>query len=476
MRAVAGILTGMAPTQVSLPLVVVVLIPILFVGALVLIRIALFPRRRGNDPHCANCNYLLIGNVSGRCPECGTDVSTAARVQIGQRHRRPGLATVGFVLLGLALLPFVAMTTGRVQTIDWYHYRPASWLVQDLSASSGPRATRAWNELERRRKLPAGLDPAVEQRLIEAALREQAQPTPGPIGQILVDYLGGQFMANRLSKAQSDRFLAQGAVVQFVAIRRKTNVGDSIPYQLRSTARIPSKGWWVRFDTVKSTIDAQTIPQPGPTWMYTGPGTSINGFGTRTGAAAAGKHSLELITRIDVFQGPFLNDKVSRIIHTIPLTLKTDFETFDKAQLNVVKLIDDPALKPKIKRAVTIDAFDRNPATGEFVLILDIDKPPASIAFDLFARADGKEYALGSIELPKGSQSKFYPSRVPLQSVTASRFDLIFRSSEPAARRTIDLFEIWSGEIVLENVKVGTFSYSGAPVSKPATSPSSPAR
>lgn len=39
-------------------------------------------RLRRRQPHsCADCGYCLIGNLSGRCPECGADVSTKREYQ-----------------------------------------------------------------------------------------------------------------------------------------------------------------------------------------------------------------------------------------------------------------------------------------------------------------------------------------------------------------------------------------------------------
>jgi hypothetical protein len=38
----------------------------------------LVPRRRRDG--CVTCGYNLIGNVSGRCPECGTPIALAAAV------------------------------------------------------------------------------------------------------------------------------------------------------------------------------------------------------------------------------------------------------------------------------------------------------------------------------------------------------------------------------------------------------------
>lgn len=38
--------------------------------------------RRISSLHCRNCGYLLVGNVSGICPECGTPVAGNTRVAV----------------------------------------------------------------------------------------------------------------------------------------------------------------------------------------------------------------------------------------------------------------------------------------------------------------------------------------------------------------------------------------------------------
>jgi uncharacterized paraquat-inducible protein A len=46
-------------------------------------------RRRAAQNRCLRCGYLLTGNVSGRCPECGSEIAArrAAATPAGSRHR-----------------------------------------------------------------------------------------------------------------------------------------------------------------------------------------------------------------------------------------------------------------------------------------------------------------------------------------------------------------------------------------------------
>ncbi len=53
-------------------------IPIVMASFAALISFRLFQDEWGHSEykHCDSCSYNLTGNVSGRCPECGTEVET----------------------------------------------------------------------------------------------------------------------------------------------------------------------------------------------------------------------------------------------------------------------------------------------------------------------------------------------------------------------------------------------------------------
>src|SRR5688572_8625169 len=152
----------------------------LAVAAVVLLRLGRWPPRTGDAPHCRGCGYLLQGNQSGRCPECGREL-TAKNTVRGERRRRPRLEAVGWVSGVLAVLCLVAAGSERVRGIDWYRYRPASWVVRDAGLSDAERSARAWQELSRRRAaktLPAEADRgwlAVAVADVESPHRARAQ-------------------------------------------------------------------------------------------------------------------------------------------------------------------------------------------------------------------------------------------------------------------------------------------------------------
>jgi hypothetical protein len=58
-------------------------------------------RMRNSHPHCRACGYDLIGSweTSGRCPECGAELSTADSVKWGAADRNWPRFWIGVMLL-----------------------------------------------------------------------------------------------------------------------------------------------------------------------------------------------------------------------------------------------------------------------------------------------------------------------------------------------------------------------------------------
>src|SRR5687768_17045434 len=65
---------------------------------LVLFRRGWRGRRSGDSPHCAACDYSLVGNHSGACPECGAALTAAGGIVRGNRARRKGMLYAGAAL------------------------------------------------------------------------------------------------------------------------------------------------------------------------------------------------------------------------------------------------------------------------------------------------------------------------------------------------------------------------------------------
>jgi len=91
-----GIVAAIVAAAASLPVMAIVL-------GMGRIKRAQRSRRQDGLPHCRQCEYLLIGNQSGRCPECGTLLSPE-NVLYGERGRRTRFDVIGVALVVLGLL------------------------------------------------------------------------------------------------------------------------------------------------------------------------------------------------------------------------------------------------------------------------------------------------------------------------------------------------------------------------------------
>ncbi len=84
----------------------------------------LLPRRRRNVTRCLSCGYSLIGNVSGRCPECGEAIrrDRERRTWLDWRRRAVSLGwnwgtrSIGVTLLGVG----VALMAFWLVSVHWH--------------------------------------------------------------------------------------------------------------------------------------------------------------------------------------------------------------------------------------------------------------------------------------------------------------------------------------------------------------------
>lgn len=463
-----------------------------------------WPRRKGHQPHCAGCDYLLLGNRSGRCPECGREL-TERSIVVGTRTRRKGVAAVGLMLLLLAALFFGGAGNKRIREIDWYRYRPAAWVVGDAGSDHPALAARAWQELARRRSegtLPASADagllevamrdvgsadrvraerawaelmrrknagglPAVpEKRLIEIALTEQGKPreTGAPLHQQLIEDLAERYLAGRLTAAQQGQFFSQ-AVSLDMKVRPIVVRGDPVPYSIESKGEYPMSDsataptWWYATQDIGVWCDGKQVRQSSSS----GSGTGFPSGSSRSQVQfdEPGKHVLEVRQRVEIYYGKYgdTDPTQSRLCSARDLSVKGPFELLAVAPPDYIKRLDRPDLLPTLRSRIKVQEFGFPSRQSGFQSQFFVDAPPVNLAFEVFARTGGKEYAIGTLDVVKGKVSGYGQGSGPegdkLKELPAGRVvDVVLRSSETVARGTVDLFEIWQGEIVIPDVQV----------------------
>lgn len=492
--------------------------------ALLLIRLAWFPRRKGQTLHCKRCNYNLQGLTSDRCPECGQPL-TPANIVKGQRPRKPRGAVFAVFLLLLGIAGIVAGLNDRIRKTDWYTYKPTAWVFADLKSADQSLYDRAWKEVQTRleakkispleqaalfqtavealakatpgakeellqylkenfkdlnqtqgdftlnRILNEGqitttfgldaasaariadldnwglLSPSQENQLIEFALRAQAAPQSSLNLSWFINLLADRALHDKLSADQRERFFIQSMNITLAA-RSDTLAGEPLPYEIRITGTGPEDGWRSSQHLVSLAIDDQLYDQ---------------GWFSRTGPLMndtmqlslqfdqPGKHTLHMIVKGGAFHGEVDWTPKGKPVWSKTFDLTTSFTILPRNTSDYIELQSDPAIAAQLQKAFT---FDQNTYTSEACVRLKITNIPVNIAFDIFARRDGSEYPFGNITASAGQSREIVltsPKEFPLDPPHKS-VDLIFRSSETLARRTVDLHKIWQGELLFQNV------------------------
>lgn len=106
-------------------------------GLLLLLK-GLSYRYRGDEPHCARCDYNLTGVASEICPECGTE-RTPGTVVHGERYRRRWLVALGILLVLGSSVPglfwFRPRTPGPRPSTASNSVRNAKYLITYLKTT-----------------------------------------------------------------------------------------------------------------------------------------------------------------------------------------------------------------------------------------------------------------------------------------------------------------------------------------------------
>jgi hypothetical protein len=120
-----------------------------FLTGMVLIYLAKRGKRQGDNPFCARCHYDLLGMTESTqtCPECGSDLSVNHAIARGRRKTRGVMLAFGICLF-LAGLSWTSITSYKAyHKVNWYHYKPTSWLITDAMTEYSVRKQPNLDEL-----------------------------------------------------------------------------------------------------------------------------------------------------------------------------------------------------------------------------------------------------------------------------------------------------------------------------------------
>lgn len=284
----------------------------------------LLPRRRGDEPRCAACDFDLRGrradpdDANARaddvaiCPECGADLARERAVVHGRRRRRPRRAALGALLL----LPIVLQTAASATGVFALGSRPAWWIARvDLPLASADGRTGFLDELARRAQagtLPDGAlavaarrGLAVQRRLHGEASDELAAGTfdpdtaaarwPAIWGDLVVEALardlldedaGTSFVRNgMLVGGHAEPASRAGRIRPRIEVRHPFGLSGSVAAD-RTLSGLPRPDGRLQVRLRGGSIGGETTPAFGGGAMGT------NAIGTAGGTSTMGPTSL----------------------------------------------------------------------------------------------------------------------------------------------------------------------------------------
>ena len=165
----------------------------------------------------------------------------------------------------------------------------------------------------------------------------------------------------------------------------------------------------------------------------------------------SGEYPVEAHTRVEIFHAPL--GSATLTVWSKDIALKTTLKVVPQDASEMVKLTDNPQVAELIKKSLRIERFTKKP-DGSYELGVHIEKSPINVAFSVFARAGGKEFRMGDMAADTQTNGGTFMHPYNIGDIPAGKVTLIFRSDPAVARKTIDLVEIWKGEIVLEDVEL----------------------
>jgi hypothetical protein len=454
------------------------LVLLFFAGALV-VR-GLFGKRIGEDPHCRRCNYNLTGLAAERCPECGTAFSERT-VALGRWVRGWDfyLSALLVIVIWLTTSDFIY----QVRAVYWYGYAPTRFVVRDAEAGD----ERGIRELLWRIRRGSLSDDQFR-TVAKLATTKGKQGLGGPFRYLWSRMLRDLNEGRHLSSQQLED-LYSGYVTTTMNVRSTIRRGDPLIVQLMHS---PSPNWLegASFWHEPSVIfvrGAEVFHEPADGWRMSRPLWNRGFFrwarivtrGYESRGLAAGQAQVDY-AGTDVLLTKGLEQKKDDPAWTRSVELAGSVLVLPEDAPDPIDWIEHPSLEGRLRRSFAVcvgavcsnrDYEVYNEASvgvasrkgGKANIDMRVSCFPAApvpFACDVIVEIDGREVR-PEIEF-QYRQWQFYGRSVLAAAkgqvgsagltVTVPAFDeenvhVILRGSREAARRTVDLYATWKGDL-----------------------------
>lgn len=426
-----------------------------FAAGLFLLVLGLRGLRIGDHPHCRWCGFNLHGldALSAVCPECGADRTRKGAVRIGKRKRRPIVSTLGAFLLIASISLSGVLMWGRATQFDWNTIKPAWLLLQEARSANAPTREAALTELFSR-KDAGNLHDQSRHDLFMTLLDIQADravPWQAEWG----DAIYQAYTAGSLDEKAYKRFLEQAIVFDF-EIRPQVRKGTALPMWLRYETRAASAlDLWLTVERSLLLIGETDYTKRG--WG----GESWAPFGDNGGSGHSirveeplGQHEVRGKWKVSV-----ASEYLGEAIHSWTLELSSLVAVVDESG-DPITMLPDADLHADIAERTSVNGVRVRDADSEgrrwTDTMVNFRELPINVGFDVYWRIGEEEWLVGTATIGAMRGSYSFGCHEGLEGLPdeVNAVTVVLRASKEAARRTIDLTEIWDGELVFEDVPV----------------------
>ncbi len=435
----------------------------LVLPGLALLVLGIRGRRVGTEPRCRKCAYDLTGLDHLTCPECGMDHSDV-QPRVGTRKRGKGAIVGGVVLLAISAAGGVSW--GR--NVDWYVHLPARALI--WLADGGD--ARAVGELESR-FVAGNISAGAIERLVTMCLAKQAQATVAVPWQEWIDLLEQLDVGELLTAEQQASYYRQVVGPHQLRVRDPIGAGSAVIVEFTYLSRAPRTG----LSTSQSTEQLMVGDVP----LYRRRSRSRFGQGvvnvtTHVVAETSlnpGRHALTCSVEIRARRGvDYTVFNSGHELTQLTIVAESSLEVLEPGKEDVT-LVPDEEMGRALRDALYVVGSDygwsESAPTADSAervhwfagISVGATTPiPVSVAFDVFARDGTFDYPLGTFSCVAGSRDCEFDGDFQaeiLQDLEVGERPIVFWPSVDVARNTVDLHEIWDGELILGPVRVGRY-------------------
>lgn len=417
-------------------------------------------RRIDKHPLCRRCGYDLTGLPKGsqRCSECGAELNRTRAIVVGHRQRRAWPLGVGSVMLGLVALIFGFLVVGKINHTNWLRYATVNYLLRQASSVNVNSRVPALAELSARFS-DGRLTGAEWDKTAEEGLAYQGDVSK-PWGVGWGNLLEMARAKNRLSDKQWKRYAKQAVrgVFYKLQLRPRVRLGDLLPYRIMVQSGRVGQNSPLSVDVHDVRVRWGNEPEPHTEFLWpkqlddqctisVSYRWEANYFPHRL---SVGPHVVHLTG--DIWIGPSKGFDDVTAIAKVPLDMvgKTTLNPSDKPS---VVLVSNPSLDAAVRRSLYVRLPVVKSRGGVRQVIVGVNNNPVALSFAVILRtADGHRYLAGHVTF--GAHTGNTSEGLPFMPAWMIRkhVDVILKSDPAGAVQSVDITQVWEGEIIFKDV------------------------